>query len=402
MKRILRPAASALALLAVGVVMAGCGDSEDEAGSSSSSSGKKPVVVGSIVTQTGTFASSNSGGALGIKAWADAVNKQGGINGRPVKLIVKDDQNNPSVGLSTIKEFAANKDMVAVVGSVSAVEDAWAPVASAAGLPVVGDFPYQAISFSTKHVFPQGTTFPSVLYGEVYAAVKLAKAEKIAFFYCAEQPACSKSAPVVKAHAKTLGGSLVNAQGVPATAPNFDAQCSAAQKSGATAIAMALGAGTIISLAESCASIGYRPKYVFQTTALTPQHASVDALKDSSFGVVQTFPWVADSTPAQKEFQAAIKAADVPADKLGAAVSLGYTGGALFQEAAKSMKGEATRESVSDALWSLPPKTTLDGLAPPLTYKRDAPSPEQKCFFVMKLSNGEWTSPYADQEFCQP
>jgi branched-chain amino acid transport system substrate-binding protein len=404
MRRILRPAATACALLAVGIGMAACGDDDEAAGggSSGSSGDKAPIVIGSIGTQTGTFASSNKGGQQGVEAWVKAINAKGGVDGHPVELKAKDDQNNPSVALTAIKELAADKDVVAVVGNVSAVEDAWVPVASQAGLPIVGDFPYAPISYSTKGLFPQGTTFPSVMYGQVYTATKFAKAPKIAMFYCAEQPACEKSSGLIDDLAKSMGGDMVNAQGVPATAPNYDAQCSAAKKAGAESIIMALGTSTIISIAESCASIGYKPKYVFQSTALTPAQGKVEALADSAYGVVMTFPWVSDSTPAQKEFQEAAKSAGIGADDMGAAVSLGYTGAALFGEAAKSAGGDVTRESLTKALYGLPPKTDLDGLAPPLTYKADAPSPEQKCFFVMQLQGGEWTSPYEDQETCQP
>lgn len=395
------------ALVATAVVCAGCGDSSSSSSTSSSSGSasadKSPYTIGSLVTETGTFASSDGPGAYGIKAWAQYVNAHGGINGHPVKLDLKDDKNNPSVAVSAIKQWAANKDVVAVVGSVSGVEQSWAPVASKVGLPVVGDFPFTPVSFTKKYVFPQATTFPSVLYGEVYSSVKLAKADNVAFFYCAEEPACALSTPVVKKEAAALGGSLVNAQGIPATAPNYDAQCTAAKKAGADAVILALGAGTIMSLAQSCESVGYHPAYVFQTTSVTPQMGTVAALKDSSYGVVGTFPWVAHKTPGQKAFQEGVKAVNVPADKMGAAVSLGWTGGALFEAAAKTVSGDLTRESLSDALWSLPKGTTLDGLAPPLTYKRDAPSPEQKCFFVMKMSNGKWSAPYGPTKtFCQP
>jgi branched-chain amino acid transport system substrate-binding protein len=420
MKRTLALVAAAFALLAAGVVLPGCGssDSSSDTGTSASTgaapaattgdtsgggSDKSPYKIASLITKTGTFASSDGPGALGLQAWADSVNANGGINGHPVELDIKDDQNNPSVALSAIKQIVADKSVIALVGSVSAVEEAWAPVAKAAGLPVVGDFPFTPVSYSTEYVFPQGTTAPSVYYGQVYSAIKLAKQSKLSVFYCAEEPSCATSAPVLAKEAESLGGSLVNKQGIPATAPNFDAQCTAAQKSGATAIIMLLGSGTISSVAQSCASVGYKPQYIIQTTALTPEQTKVAAMDDATYGVVQTFPWTGDETPAQKQFQEGVKAANVPSDKLGAAVSLAWTGGALFEAAAKTITGDATRESVADALWSLPAGETLDGLAPPLTFARDKPSPEQKCFFVMKLTGGAWTAPYGSTKtFCQP
>ena len=398
-----------LALAVVACGSSGSSSSGSSAGSASSmsggsqSAGKSPYVIGSIDTETGVFGSTDAAGALGVEAWAAYVNSHGGINGHPVQLVVKDDQGNPSVALSEVREFAADKNLIALVGNISSVETSWAPVAEAEGIPVVGDFPYTSISYSTKYVFPQGTTIGSILYGEAYSAVTLGHATKVGFFYCAEDPACADSVAPIKAFASADAGTLVNSEAVPATAPNYDAVCTTAKNSGARALILALGAQTIISLAESCSSVGYNPVYVYQTTALSPQEVSVPALKNSSFGVVETFPWVADSTPAQQAFQVGVQEARVPSSDYGAALSLGWTGGALFQAAMQSVTGTATRASVADALWNLPKGTTLDGLAPPLTYAANAASPQQKCFFVMKLAGGKWTAPYGPTKtFCQP
>jgi branched-chain amino acid transport system substrate-binding protein len=406
---------SAAALIAL--VVAACGSSNNsnsggQPGSSgggstsaggSPSAGKSPYVIGSIVSETGPFASSDAAGAEGIKAWASYVNSHGGINGHPIQLSVKDDQGNPATALSIVKSFAADSKVLALVGSVSSEEGAWGPVASAEKLPVVGDFPFTPVSYSSKYVYPQGTTFPSTLYGQVYAAIKLAHAQKIGLYYCAEESACAGSVGPVKSAATSLGGALVNAQAVPATAPNYDAVCQAAKSAGVQTMVMALGEGTIVSLANSCASVGYTPNYVYQTTALTPAQGSVSSLNNHSYGVTETFPWVSSGTVAQQAFQSGVKAANVPANDYGAALSLAWTGGALFQNAMTSSIDASTRASVATAVESLPKGTTLGGLAPPLTYAAGGATPQVKCFFVMKLADGKWTSPYgATKTFCQP
>lgn len=396
-------------VLALAVAACGSsGSSGSSIGSSSSSSGslqsasKTPYIIGSIASETGPFGSSDGAGALGIKAWAAYINSHGGINGHPVELTVKDDQGNPSVALSDIRSFAAQPNLLAIVGSVSSTEDSWGPIASAEHLPVVGDFPFTALSYSAEYIFPQGTTVPSALYGQAYAAIKLDHTTKIGFFYCAEEPACADSIAPVKEYAAELGGSLVNTQAVSATAPNYDAVCQAAKSSGVQALVLALGEGTIVSLAQSCSSVGFTPAYIAQSTALVPSEGSVPGLNNHTYGVLETFPWVSAGTPAQQAFQAGIQAAGIPASANGAALSLAWTGGALFEAAVKSVTGTVTRASIANALWDLPKGTTLDGLAPPLTYAANAPSPQQKCFFVMKLSDGTWTAPYGPTKtFCQ-
>ncbi|MFH1090406.1 MAG: ABC transporter substrate-binding protein, partial [Pseudomonadota bacterium] len=43
--------------------------------------------------------------AMGIKAWADYINDQGGINGRKIKVIVKDDGYNPARSMANLQEM---------------------------------------------------------------------------------------------------------------------------------------------------------------------------------------------------------------------------------------------------------------------------------------------------------
>jgi branched-chain amino acid transport system substrate-binding protein len=406
-------ASGLLTLLAAGVAalaVAACGSSSQGSsttgtgGSAGSSASRSPYVIGSIASETGTFASSDAPGAAGVKAWAQYVNDHGGIGGHPVQLTVKDDQGNPSVALSEVKAFASDKNVIALVGNVSSEIGSWGPVAAATGLPVVGEFPFTPVSYSTKRVFPQGTTFPSILYGQVYSAVKLAGDKNVGLYYCAEESSCAGSVAPVKADAAALGGHLVNAQGVSATAPNYDAVCQAAKRAGVESMILALGESTIVSVAQSCSSVGFHPNYVVQTTSVSPQEASISALNNHLYGVIQTAPWTADTTPAQQAFQAGIKAANVPASDLGAALSLGWTGGALFQTAMQKVSNSPSREAVTQALWGLPPGTTLGGMAPGLTYKANAPAPQQKCYFVMKLASGKWSSLNGQdtKTYCEP
>ena len=410
-------------LLAVGlvaVVVAACGSSSNNSTASKTSSGGgssatssssgtsssstpsgSPYVLGSITSETGPFASSDAPGAPGIEAWATYVNAHGGINGHPVKVTVKDDQGNPSIAISDVKAFASQSDVLALVGSISSEEGSWGPVASALKLPVVGDFPFTPVSYGEPYIFPQGTTFPSLLYGQVYAAVKLEHTPKVGLYYCAEESACAGSVPPVKEFATQLGGKVVSAEGVSATAPNYDAVCQAAKSAGVQTMILALGESTIVSVANSCASIDYHPNFDFQSTSLEPSQGSIASMNNHSIGVTETFPWMASTTSAQQAFQAGTK--NVPAKYVGAALSLAWTSGALFQAAIAHSHGTVSRQSIAEALWGLPKGDTLGGLAPPLAYKANSPAPQVKCFFAEKLSGGKWAPVGGGSKtFCQP
>src|SRR5581483_2963954 len=58
---------------------------------------KKPVRVGFSIAQTGPLSSAGKSGLLALQIWRDDVNARGGLLGRPVELVVYDDQSNPAM-----------------------------------------------------------------------------------------------------------------------------------------------------------------------------------------------------------------------------------------------------------------------------------------------------------------
>ena len=69
------------------------------------------VVIGVTVPLTGPAASWGSLG-YGVKGWAEYVNDQGGVHGRKIKVILKDDAYNPSRAVANVAEM---KDKVLAI-----------------------------------------------------------------------------------------------------------------------------------------------------------------------------------------------------------------------------------------------------------------------------------------------
>src|SRR5271157_126075 len=65
------------------------------------------VVVGVTTPLSGPAALWGVTG-VGMKAWADYVNDQGGVNGRKIKVILKDDGYNPTRALANLEEMKGN------------------------------------------------------------------------------------------------------------------------------------------------------------------------------------------------------------------------------------------------------------------------------------------------------
>jgi branched-chain amino acid transport system substrate-binding protein len=57
---------------------------------------KEPIKIGFSMAMTGPLAANGKQAVLGAKIWEETVNKNGGLLGRPVKIVYYDDQSNPA------------------------------------------------------------------------------------------------------------------------------------------------------------------------------------------------------------------------------------------------------------------------------------------------------------------
>ncbi|MDO6965902.1 ABC transporter substrate-binding protein [Rhizobium alvei] len=80
----------------------------------------EPILVGAVVGRTGPDDFSSSSKAA--QAFFNCVNENGGINGRPVKYMVEDDQWNPEVAGQVAAKLVKDNKVVALVASASFVE----------------------------------------------------------------------------------------------------------------------------------------------------------------------------------------------------------------------------------------------------------------------------------------
>src|SRR6516164_793313 len=75
----------------------------------------EPIKIGMVVPLTGPIADAGRYGMQGAKLAVDEINAAGGVLGRPLELIIEDDQTqNPNTVLAFTK-LADNKDVVALL-----------------------------------------------------------------------------------------------------------------------------------------------------------------------------------------------------------------------------------------------------------------------------------------------
>jgi branched-chain amino acid transport system substrate-binding protein len=117
-----------LAALAAGVVLslslAGCGEPE-------------PLRIGFLGGVSGRVADLGIGGRNGAQMAIEAVNRAGGIDGRQVILVVKDDAQNPEQAVRAMREFGQTGIRLVIGPMTSAMAVAALPVAEEFGILLV-------------------------------------------------------------------------------------------------------------------------------------------------------------------------------------------------------------------------------------------------------------------------
>jgi branched-chain amino acid transport system substrate-binding protein len=98
----------------------------------------EPIKIGMVVPLTGPIADAGRYGMQGAKLAVEEINAAGGVLGRPLELIIEDDQTqNPTTVLAFTK-LSDNKDIVAFLGPTRSTQiQAIAPSVLQAGRPVL-------------------------------------------------------------------------------------------------------------------------------------------------------------------------------------------------------------------------------------------------------------------------
>lgn len=93
-----------------------------------------PIDVGVIVPLSGGAGQQGQEMAQAIQAMADIINAKGGVLGRPLQILVRDDESTPAVGVAKANDLISKKVAVIIEGWNSPVTLAMQPVIARAGI----------------------------------------------------------------------------------------------------------------------------------------------------------------------------------------------------------------------------------------------------------------------------
>jgi branched-chain amino acid transport system substrate-binding protein len=380
--KVLLPGLVAIAVL----VGAGCGGSSDNGGGSSES----PIKVGASLPLTGDFSEPGKAAKQGYQVWQAIVNQKGGlVDGRKVKMVIKDDASNQNTIVADYNALISKDKVNLLLGTFSSLLNL--PASSVAErnkmlyVEPAGGSP-EMFSRGFKYLFfaQQATADHQ---GDVFADyVKNLPANerpKTAAYPTLDDPFAQPTSQGIEKILKAAGIKTVYRKTYTIDQKNFDSIANSVKASGADLVVHGATFEDGVGLVRALLKIGYTPKMLYQTTApsLGDQYAKAIG-KSNTEGVFYAVSHSAKAkTPGNEEFVAKYKemfgGTEVPEDAADA-----YAAAQVLQAAVKAVGGIDDQAKLADWIRN----NKVDTILGPLNWD-DAGRPQGK-FLVGQWQNG--------------
>ena len=146
-----------------------------------------PIKIGAILSLTGPAAPFGLPERTAAQVVVDQINKEGGIKGRKLELVVVDDKTNPTEAARAAQRLVSSEKVVAIVGaSTGSGTLAMAPVAARNNVPVLAPNGTIGVTDPSKEFYPwvfRTSVSDTVTIPALVERAKADGAKKIALFY---------------------------------------------------------------------------------------------------------------------------------------------------------------------------------------------------------------------------
>jgi branched-chain amino acid transport system substrate-binding protein len=375
------------------LVVAGCGGGDEEGGAGGTTTGGEgpsgePIKIGASLPLTGDFSEPGVAARQGYEIWAKQVNDAGGLLGRPVQIVVKDDQSDQNVVVSDYNALINQDKVDLLLGTFSSLLNLPASavaeragmlyVEPAGGSPEMFSRGFQYLFFSQQATAEhQADLFSEWVTG-------LDTPPKTAAYLPADDPFGGPVADGIQKKLEAAGVQTVFSKVYPPETVNFDAIASAIAAKKPDVIAQgSAGLQDGVNFIRALKKVGYSPKEMFVASAPSFADQFSDAVGiDNTEGIFYAVSYHVDApTPGNKEFLAAYRAkfkTDPPEDAAD-----GYAAAQVLQAAVEAVGSIDDQEALADWLRN----NSVDTILGTLSWD-DTGAPEQ-AFLLAQWQNGD-------------
>lgn len=348
-----------LLLLAVlAVVLAGCGGEDPTAAGVSESSAATseapesaatggedlegdPIRIGVSLPLTGDFSEPGKGVQNGYDTWATMVNEAGGLLGRPVEMIYRDDASDPNRVISDYEQLITQEEVDMVLGPFSS-----RLVLAAADVAERNDMLFIEPAGAAPEIFEQG--FENLFYAapavadthydylfEYIMALPEGERPQTVAYAMLDDPFAMGTANGLKAQLDEAGFETVGEEVYPPDQTDFAAIAARVADSNADLFVGGTQFEDSVGLIRAFQELGYQPKMAtFSTGPTLPQFS--EAVGGASEGVLSPVGYSAQADlPGNDEFVA--KYQELYDQEPGEDPANGYTAGEILAAAVEEV-----------------------------------------------------------------
>ena len=307
---------STVRFLRSGVVIAGvaalvlstaaCSNSGDPGSADS------PIRVGASLPLTGEFSQGGLDTQHGYEVWTELTNENGGLLGRQVEMVIKDDATNQNTVVTNYNNLISQDNVDLLLGSQSSLLNIPASavaeknemlfVCPSCASPDMYNRGFEFIFFSQQAV----ATDQAKVFAEWVAALPEDQRPTTAAYPTLDDPFAGPVVDGAEAILSEAGIETVYKDVYPATTKNFDTIANAVKESGAEIIVQGAQFEDGVNFVRALNRVGFQPSMLYQSSSPTYGQQYVDGVgADNTQGVFfsSSYNEVAKS-PGNEEFVA--------------------------------------------------------------------------------------------------
>jgi branched-chain amino acid transport system substrate-binding protein len=378
---------------ALALTVGACGDDDNGGGGGASQeSSGEPLKIGASLPLTGEFSEPGKAAKQGYEVWRDMVNEKGGLLGRPVELVIKDDASNQNTVVSDYNALISRDKVDLLLGTFSSLLNLPASAVAERNRmlyvePAGGNPDIFSRGFKTVFFAQQATAdHQGDLWSNWITQLPADKRPKTAAYPTLDDPFTTPTSEGIEAILKAAGIQTVYRETYTADTTNFDSIANAVKAKNPDLVVAGTQFEDGIGFMRALRKVNFTPDWLYQTNAPSFGTQYADGIGEQNtegvFYAVSHSPEA--KTPGNPEFVAKYKEMfggdTVPEDAADA-----YAAGEVLQATVEANKTVEKADQLKLADWLR--QNTVDTILGPLTWNEDG-SPKGE-FLIGQWQNGK-------------
>jgi branched-chain amino acid transport system substrate-binding protein len=378
----------AVLAVAAATLVVGCGG-DDGGGGGGGDGDTSPIKVGASLPLTGEFSEPGTAAQQGYNVWEAMTNEKGGLLGRKVQMVIKDDASNQNTIVADYNALISRDKVDLLLGTFSSLLNLPASavaernrmlyVEPAGGSPELFSRGFKYLFFAQQAT----ANHQGDVWARYIAGLPESERPKTAAYPTLDDPFAQPTSEGIEAILKQAGVRTVYRKTYTIDTSNFDSIANSVKASGADVVVNGATFEDGVGVVRALLKVGYTPKWLYQTSApsLGDQYAKALGVENTEGVFYAVSHSIKAKTTGNKEFVAKYKelygGTEVPEDAADA-----FAAAEVLEAAVKAVGSIDDQLKLADWIRS----NEVDTILGPLSWAEDG-SPKGE-FLVGQWQNG--------------